>query len=146
MERQVRMRRSRGAERQRGMTLIEIMVVIVIMGMIASAVGLSVVEQMRVAKRQTAKADLQTIASGLKLFFSQKGKYPGSSEGLPALVAGSQLDVLPKDPWGNPYVYLLEGSSDFSVTSYGADGQPGGQGDDEDLVLRSPHREQQARQ
>ena len=119
----------------------EIMVVIVILGMIASAVGLSVFENLKTAKRRTAALDLKNLGSALKVYYSQKGRLPESSEGLAALVQGRQLHAVPLDPWGHPYVYSLEGASNYVVMSYGADGQPGGTDDNEDLVESShPNR------
>jgi general secretion pathway protein G len=119
------------------MTLIEIMVVITILGLIAAAVGVAVVPQLAKAKHDRAVLDIQNIEQGLKLYYTQKGKYPDSGEGLSALVAGRQLEVVPTDPWGHPYVYTLEGSSNYTILSYGADGAPGGQDDDSDISNKS---------
>lgn len=115
-----------------GMTLIEIMVVITILGLIAAAVGVAVVPQLSHAKVERAKMDIGNIGNALKLYYTQKGKYPDSGEGLQALVTGHQLESMPKDPWGHDYVYTLENGKPV-VTSYGADGAPGGQDDDQDI-------------
>ena len=116
----------------RGMTLIEIMVVITILGLIAAAVGVAVVPQLNKAKVDRAKMDIQTIQGALKLYYTTKGKYPDTGDGLQALVNGKQLEVLPKDPWSNPYIYTLENGKPV-VSSYGADGTAGGQDDDADI-------------
>ncbi len=129
--------RSLARPSERGMTLIEIMVVITILGLIAAAVGVAVVPQLAKAKHDRAVLDIQNIDQGLKLYYTQKGKYPDSSEGLAALVTGRQLDVLPKDPWGHDYVYTLEGSSNYTILTYGADGAAGGTDDDADISNKS---------
>lgn len=116
----------------RGMTLIEIMVVITILGLIAAAVGVAVVPQLNKAKVDRTKLDIRNIGNALKLYYTQKGKYPDTGEGIGALVAGKQLESLPKDPWGHDYVYVLENGKPV-ITSYGADGSPGGQDDDADI-------------
>jgi general secretion pathway protein G len=122
---------------ERGMTLIEIMVVITILGLIAAAVGVAVVPQLNKAKKDKAALDIKSLESGLKLYYTQKGKYPDTSEGLNALVTGKQIEALPKDPWGHDYVYTLEGGSNYTITSYGGDGAPGGTDDDEDISNKS---------
>ena len=117
---------------ERGMTLIEIMVVITILGLIAAAVGVAVVPQLSHAKVERTQQDIRSIEGALKLYYTQKGKYPDTGEGLGALVSGKQLDSMPRDPWGHDYVYVLENGKPV-VSSYGADGSPGGQDDDADI-------------
>jgi len=119
-----------------GMTLIEIMVVITILGLIAAAVGVAVVPQLAKAKSDRAKLDIQNIDQGLKLYYTQKGKYPDTGEGIGALVTGKQLESTPKDPWGHDYVYKYPGEhgDEPDIISYGADGQPGGDGLNADIV------------
>lgn len=117
---------------QRGMTLIEIMVVITILGLIAAAVGVAVVPQLQKAKVDRARMDIGNIGNALKLYYTQKGKYPDTGEGLGALVTGKQLEAAPKDPWGHDYVYVLENGKPV-ISSYGADGSPGGQDEDADI-------------
>jgi general secretion pathway protein G len=112
-------RRSRLA---RGMTLIEIMVVVTILGLIAGAVGIGVIGALNDAKNDTAKQEIGTIQNGLKLFYTRKGKYPDTGTGLKALVDSQIIDKT-VDPWGNEYVYLLQGNKP-QVTSYGPDGAP----------------------
>jgi general secretion pathway protein G len=122
---------------QRGMTLLEIMVVITILGLIAAAVAVNVVGQLDEAKVKQAKTDLHTLENCLDLFKIDKGRYPTTEEGLTALVTAGKCKANLKDPWGNPYVYLFPGQAhpdSFDVKSYGADGQAGGEGKAADIV------------
>jgi len=122
----------RGTRSEAGMTLIEIMVVITILGLIAAAVGVAVVPQLQKAKVERAKMDIKNVENALQLYYTQVGKYPDTGEGLGALVAGKQLPSLPKDPWGNAYIYVMENGKPV-VSTYGEDGAPGGEGNDADL-------------
>ncbi len=127
-------RKRRAAER--GMTLIEIMVVLVIIGLIAAAVTVNVMGSLAEAKNKQAKTDLHTIENCLDLYKLEKGRYPTTEEGLPAVVAAGKCKNL-KDPWGNDYVYLYPGQlhpDSFDVKSYGEDGKPGGEGANADIV------------
>jgi general secretion pathway protein G len=129
-----RNRSSRAAER--GMTLIEIMVVVVILGLIAAAVTVNVMGALADSKMKQAKTDLHTIENCLDLFKLEKGRYPTTEEGLAALVAAGKCKNL-KDPWKNDYVYLYPGQQhpdSFDIKSYGADGKPGGDGENADVV------------
>ena len=119
----------------RGMTLIEIMVVITILGLIMAAVGVAVIPRLEEAKRDTARLDIANIHNALKLYYAKKGKFPDTSTGLRALVETQALEQMPKDPWGNEYVYLNEGGKPV-ITAYGADGSPGGEGADADVSSR----------
>ena len=121
-----------------GMTLIEIMVVITILGLIATAVSLAVLAEYNRAQRKRVCLDIQTIGGALKLYYSQNGKYPDTSEGLPVLVSTQHIETLPKDPWGHDYTYSLEGAGRYG-RQHGRDGAPGGEGDDADVLeaLRS---------
>ena len=123
--------------RERGMTLIEIMVVITILGLIAAAVAVNVVGQLSDAKIKQARTDLHTLENCLDLYKVDKGRYPTSEEGLQAVVAAGKCKAGLKDPWGHDYVYLYPGQvhpEGFDITSYGADGQPGGEGENADVV------------
>jgi general secretion pathway protein G len=135
--------RSRPARRRppRGMTLIEIMVVIVILGLIASAVAVNVVGSMSKARIDTAKNDVRKISEGVDTFKVLKGRYPSTEEGLAVLIKENILkankDGTLKDPWDHEYVYLYPGQvhpDAYDVKSYGADGQPGGDGENADVV------------
>ena len=119
----------------RGMTLIEIMVVITILGLIMAAVGVAVIPRLEEAKRDTARLDIANLHNALKLYYAKKGKYPDTGIGLRALVETQSLEQMPKDPWGNEYVYLNEGGKPV-ITTYGADGSPGGEGADADVSSR----------
>jgi general secretion pathway protein G len=111
---------------KRGFTLLEILVVIAILGLLTAAVGVAIVPTFNKAKVDTARNnDIPNIMNGLKTFYLQKGKYPDTGTGLKALVDAQILDKLPKDPWGNDYVYMLEANKPV-VISYGDDGVPGG--------------------
>jgi general secretion pathway protein G len=121
--------------RQRGMTLIEIMVVITILGLIMAAVGVAVIPKLDEARQSTAKMDIGAIHNALKLYYAKKGRYPDTATGLRALVETQALEHLPKDPWGNEYVYLNEGGKPV-ITSYGGDGMQGGEGVDADISSR----------
>jgi general secretion pathway protein G len=118
--------------RQRGMTLIEIMVVITILGLIMAAVGVAVIPKLDEAKQSTAKMDIGNIHNALKLYYAKKGRYPDTTAGLRALVEMQSLEVMPRDPWGNEYVYVNEGGKPV-VISYGGDGTQGGEGVDADI-------------
>jgi general secretion pathway protein G len=122
----------------RGMTLIEIMVVLVILGMIAAAVGVNVMKQMEAAKLKQARTDVQHIAdAGVDAFHVMRGRFPTTEEGLSVLVKDGFLkannaDGSLKDPWGNEYVYLAPGqkhADSFDVRSNGPDGKAGTEDD-----------------
>jgi general secretion pathway protein G len=119
----------------RGMTPIEIMVVLTILGLIAGAVIVAVIPQLERARHDRAELDIKNIESGLKLYYARKGNYPDTASGLKALVDMQILESLPKDPWGNDYAYTREGSQPV-ITSYGRDGVPGGEGPDADISNR----------
>jgi general secretion pathway protein G len=131
-------RRNRAARRrERGMTLIEIMVVITILGLIAAAVAVNVVGSLSDAKIKQATTDLHTIENCLDLYKIDKGSYPSTEEGLQAVVAAGKCKAQLKDPWKHDYVYLYPGQAhpeSFDIKSYGADGQPGGDGENADIV------------
>ena len=127
----------------RGMTLIEILVVLVILGLIATAVAVNVVGSAGKARVDRAKTDVQQIASqGVDAFKVMRGRYPTTEEGLKVLIDEKFLkanspDGKLKDPWDREYIYLYPGQAHpdaFDVKSYGADGQPGGADDNADVV------------
>lgn len=114
-----------GSRSQRGMTLIEIMVVLVILGMIMGAVGYNVMGQMRDANIRTAGLDVKAIANAVEMYqIKNSGRLPDSLETL----VPNEIREIRKDPWGNTYVYVKQGDS-FEVLSYGPDKSQGG-GDD----------------
>jgi general secretion pathway protein G len=119
----------------RGMTLIEIMVVIVILGLIAAAVTVAVVPRLEEARRDRAALDIKNIEGALKLYYAKKGNYPDTATGLKGLVDLQILDKMPQDPWNHDYVYVLERGKPILI-SYGRDGAPGGEGPDADITNR----------
>lgn len=130
-----------------GFTLIEIMVVIVILGVLAALVVPRVLERPDEARAVAAKSDIAALMQALKLYRLDNQRYPTTDQGLAALSArpeqspvppnwkpGGYLERVPKDPWGRPYQYLNPGlKGEIDVMSYGADGQPGGTGNDADI-------------
>ena len=122
----------RPRRRQRGMTLIEIIVVITMLAMLMGAVAVAVIPKLDQAKQDTARLDIKNIESALKLYYAKKGNYPDTGAGMKALVDTQNLDKLPVDPWGSEYVYLNEGGKPV-IMSYGKDGAPGGSESDADI-------------
>ncbi len=125
----------------RGMTLIEIMVVLVILGLIAAAVSVNVMGRLAEAKVRQAKVDVAKIAEQVDAFKALRGHYPSTEQGLQALITEKFLnankDGKLKDPWDHEYVYLYPGQAHpdaFDVKTYGADGQAGGEGENADIV------------
>jgi general secretion pathway protein G len=133
--------------RDRGFTLIEIMVVIVILGILAALIVPKVISRPDEARITAAKQDVATLAQALKLYKLDNLAYPSTDQGLQALVArpasapvpanwkaGGYLERLPKDPWGRDYRYLNPGRrGEIDIYSLGADGEPGGEGNDADI-------------
>jgi general secretion pathway protein G len=128
---------------ERGMTLIEIMVVLVIIGLIATAVGVNVIGQQKEANVRKAKADVANIASqGVDAYKVMRGRYPSTEQGLQVLITEGFLKPNSEggklmDPWNKEYIYLFPGQTHpdaYDVKSYGADGQPGGDGENADIV------------
>jgi len=116
----------------RGMTLIEIIVVITILSLLMAAVGVAVIPRLEEAKVDRAKMDIANIGNALKTFYAKKGNYPDTGTGLKALVDTQILEKMPVDPWDHEYVYLNEGDKPV-IMSYGKDGAPGGTNYDADL-------------
>ncbi len=131
--------------RQRGFSLIELIVVLVILGLLATIVGPKVIERLSKGKTEIAKIQLARLDGALGLYRFDVGRYPSTAEGLEALIdnpgmdnwSGPYLDksTLPKDPWGHEYQYRSPGlHGDFDLFSYGADGIEGGEGDNADVT------------
>ncbi len=130
-----------------GFTLLELMVVIVILGLLAALVVPKLIGQSEKAKQTAARVQIRSLEQALQLFKLDNGFYPATEQGLAALVRapevgripknyrkGGYIDRIPNDPWGNPYAYLSPGAhGDCDLSSYGADGMPGGEGENADV-------------
>ena len=122
-----------------GFTMIELMVVIVILGMLAALVGVNVMGNLERGYRSTAKTQINSLKSALFSYKLDFKKYPSDLNGLISNAKNKRylLDAekIPKDPWGNDYVYRSPGGNgrDYDLVAYGKDGSPGGTDDDADV-------------
>ena len=141
-------RRIPSVPRQAGFTLLEMIVVLVIIGLIMGLVGPRLFGQADKAKVQTAETQIKMLRGALQTMRLDISRWPSEAEGLSLLTtrpgdaeaargwAGPYLDeAVPQDPWGQPYQYSPQSSGDnpFSLYSLGADGKPGGEGQDADI-------------
>ena len=140
--------RTTGRRRDSGVTLIEMMVVLVIIAIVASLIVPNVIGRPDEARVTVARTDVRTIAASLEMYRLDNRVYPASSQGLEALVTrpasppeppnwagGGYLLQLPVDPWGYAYVYRAPGTDGpYDLLSLGADGEPGGEGVDADIL------------
>ncbi|MFY9941201.1 MAG: type II secretion system major pseudopilin GspG [Desulfobacterales bacterium] len=133
----------------KGFTMIELMVVIVILGILAAIIAPKLVGRTDEARITKAKVDITNLETALKLYKLDNGVYPGTEQGLQALVEAPETGTaprnwreggyleknrVPKDPWGNEFVYLSPGVyGDFDLSSYGTDGLAGGEGINADI-------------
>lgn len=136
--------------KESGFTLIELLVVLVIIGILAGYIGPKIMGRPEEAKRTKATLQIQGIETALKMYKLDNGVYPSTEQGLQALVEppatgklppkwrdGGYLEKgkVPDDPWGLEFVYLSPGlNGDFDLTSYGGDGEAGGEGDAKDVT------------
>lgn len=130
--------------KQSGFTLIELLIVMIIIGLLASLVGPRLFRHVDEAKVSTAKAQIELLGTALDSYRLDTGRYPTTEQGLQAL-RREPSDVrnwngpylpreIPKDPWSNEYQYKCPGDhGDYDLWSYGADGQPGGEGDQAEI-------------
>jgi general secretion pathway protein G len=127
-----------------GFTLVELMIVVVILGLLATVVVPRMLNRPEQARMTKAKIDIRSIEASLALFKADTGRFPTTAEGLESLVSNpgikgynedGYLDKAPKDPWGNKYIYICPGihGKDYDLKSYGKDGEEGGTGSNADI-------------
>lgn len=128
----------------KGFTLIELLVVMVILGLLAALVGPRLFGHVGKASQKAAKTQIEMLGQALDSYRLDTGKYPTTSEGLNALVTNSGVQGwdgpylkkgVPNDPWKKPYQYQSPGThGEYDLFSYGADGAPGGEGENKDIA------------
>jgi general secretion pathway protein G len=136
-----------GGRAFRGMTLIEILVVLVLIGIVLGIVGGNFIGRGEKAKGDAAKIEIGQISQALDLLKLETGRYPTTQEGLQALIQAPpgannwngpywKRSTVPKDPWGNEYKYISpgQGGGPYDIISYGADGKEGGDGPNKDIT------------
>ena len=136
------------SDRENGMTLIEIMVVVIILGILATMVFTRVTGRTEQARRIKAVVEIRAMQNALELFRVDNGFYPSTEQGIDALIAmpstgqvalnyneEGYLDKVPFDPWGSPYLYISPGArGPYDLWSYGPDGEEGGEGRFADIM------------
>ncbi|MFP2928017.1 type II secretion system protein GspG [Pyxidicoccus sp. 3LG] len=116
----------------RGQTVIELWILLVIFGLIGTAVALAVIPELDKARRQQVEMDLELLETALERFASKHDHYPDETRGLRALLEAGNVSSLGSDPWRHDYVYRLRNGAPV-ILSYGEDGVPGGEGIDADI-------------
>ena len=139
---------STARKHSKGFTLLELLVVIVIIGLLAAYVGPKYFAQLGKSEVVVAKAQIESFEKSLDTFRLDVGRYPTTEEGMAALMvappaAGAKWNgpylkkAVPLDPWGHPYVYRAPGAkAEYEIVSTGKDGQPGGTGENADIVTQ----------
>lgn len=130
--------------KRNGFTLVELLVVMVILGLLAALVVPRYVAKEKKGKVQAARVQIELLGQALDQFRLDTGRYPTTAEGLNALVTNPGIPGwdgpylkkgVPLDPWGRPYIYISPGQhGDYDLLSYGADGAPGGEGENQDIT------------
>lgn len=134
------------AKRNRGFTLMELLVVVVIVGLLVALVAPRYFQQIGRSERTAAANQIDALSKAIDTYRLDLGRFPRQEEGLQVLVERPEGEprwngpymrgAIPPDPWGNPYVYRIPGvGSDYDVISYGRDGRSGGEGEDADVSL-----------
>ena len=129
---------------RKGFTLVEMLVIMVIISLIAALVGPRLFPKLGKGKQSAAKAQIELLGQALDHFRLDVGRHPATQEGLNALVVNPGIENwdgpylkkdMPNDPWGRPYHYQYPGAhGDYDLVTYGRDGSPGGEGEDQDIV------------
>ena len=133
----------------RGFSLIELMVVVIILGILAMYIGPKLMGRTEQAKETQTRVQIEALETALKLYKLDNGIYPSTEQGLLALVEPPETGIIPKkwrkggylekgkvppDPWGNEFIYVSPGvNGDYDIVSYGADGVPGGEDENKDI-------------
>ena len=137
--------------RKSGFTFMEILIAMLIISILSGVVGLSLYQWLRRAKVEAARSQIKTFQTALQMYRADQGRLPTQEQGLEALCAAPTSDpapkqyppegylesrVVPKDPWGNPYVYVVPGrhGEPYEILSYGSDGEEGGSGEATDIT------------